>query len=558
MRNRAVFLVALVLIAVGSAIVAFKVRSLGLPLLPHQDTAVWTVEARARFKAEGGPLKATLRIPLATPGFEVIDEDFISSNYGLAVEQDELDRSAIWTVRRARGQQSVYYRLTVVDDGSDPRHEDPHPGYPKLEEQEEAIDSAIQALLRQVRLESADIASFARGLIRRLNRAEEAPGGAVELLNDGRITPSRRAAQIVELLSGARIPARIVWGVVLEDGARDGQLVPWIEVHNEQTWIPFDPMSGEQGYPSRFLAWKIGTDPLLELEGAERGEVRFAVAESVRGVVDVAAQRAEARHAFWFDFSLFSLPVQTQNVYRILLMVPLGAFLVVVLRCFVGIETFGTFMPVLIALAFRETQLGMGIVLFVTIVGLGLVIRFLLERLQLLLVPRLTTVLIVVVLLMVGVSILTFQAGLDRGISVALFPMVILAMTIERMSLVWEELGGRQAMMQGLGSLLVAAGGYLVLTNELLIHLVFVFPEILFIVLAVTLLAGRYTGYRLLELWRFRGFLGPTPPGGPGASGPGGGGPGGGGPRGSGPSGSATGAGGGGAPEPSTRPESTA
>ena len=35
-------------------------------------------------------------------------------------------------------------------------------------------------------------------------------------------------------------------------------------------------------------------------------------------------------------------------------------------------------------------------------------------------------------------------------------------------------------------------------------HLLFVFPELLLAVLAVTLLLGRYSGYRLTELYRFR------------------------------------------------------
>ena len=61
-------------------------------------------------------------------------------------------------------------------------------------------------------------------------------------------------------------------------------------------------------------------------------------------------------------FSLLSLPLHTQRVYRMLLMVPVGAFLLVILRNIIGIITFGTFMPVLIALAFRETQLLWGIV----------------------------------------------------------------------------------------------------------------------------------------------------------------------------------------------------
>jgi hypothetical protein len=168
------------------------------------------------------------------------------------------------------------------------------------------------------------------------------------------------------------------------------------------------------------------------------------------------------------------------------------------------VKTFGTFMPVLVALAFRETLLVWGIVLFVVIVSLGLLIRFYLERLRLLLVPRLTVVLTVVVLLMAGISVLSHRLGIQPGLSIALFPMVIISMTIERMSIVWEERGASEAMQEGVGSLVVAAVAYVVMGIGALAHLVFVFPELLLLVVAASLLAGRYTGYRLLELRRFK------------------------------------------------------
>jgi hypothetical protein len=148
-----------------------------------------------------------------------------------------------------------------------------------------------------------------------------------------------------------------------------------------------------------------------------------------------------------------------------------------------------------------------GMMLFCLLVGLGLVIRFYLEYLKLLLVPRLAAVLIIVIILMALVSMFSHKLGFDRGLSVALFPMVILAMTIERMSLVWEELGPAEALKQGFGSLIIAALGYLSMSSRFLGHLIFVFPELLLVVLAMTLLLGRYTGYRLTELWRFRAAL---------------------------------------------------
>jgi hypothetical protein len=59
-------------------------------------------------------------------------------------------------------------------------------------------------------------------------------------------------------------------------------------------------------------------------------------------------------------------------------------------------------------------------------------------------------------------------------------------------------------MREGIGSLVVAVAAYIAMGLEWLEHLIFTFPELLLVVLAVVMLAGRYTGYRLLELRRFK------------------------------------------------------
>ena len=142
--------------------------------------------------------------------------------------------------------------------------------------------------------------------------------------------------------------------------------------------------------------------------------------------------------------------------------------------------------------------------MFCFIVGIGLVTRFYLDRLKLLLVARLAAILIIVVILMAAISILSHKLGLHRGLSISLFPMVILTMTIEHMTIVWEERGAKQALQQGAGSLLVAVLSYPLLSLEFVQNFLFIYTELLLIVLAITLLLGRYTGYRLTELWRFK------------------------------------------------------
>ncbi len=89
-------------------------------------------------------------------------------------------------------------------------------------------------------------------------------------------------------------------------------------------------------------------------------------------------------------FSLHYLPVEEQSMFRMLLLLPLGALLVAFMRIVIGIKTSGTFMPVLIAIAFVQTSLLPGLIAFITVVGLGLMLRGYLARLNLLLVSRIS------------------------------------------------------------------------------------------------------------------------------------------------------------------------
>jgi hypothetical protein len=304
------------------------------------------------------------------------------------------------------------------------------------------------------------------------------------------------------------VPARIVRGVQLQEGkiefSKKTPLLYWIEVSHKKSWVSFDPLIGTSPVSKDWLPWWRGPKRMVNLEGGGDLQVVISLSPKVEQAVAAAVRRGEISKPLLMQFSLFSLPVNTQAVYRVLLLIPLGAFVLVLMRNLVGIKTFGTFMPVLIGLSFRETGLLWGLLLFTVVVGLGLSVRFYLERLKLLAVPRLASVLIVVIIVMGALSILTHKLGVKAGLSVALFPMVIITMTIERMSILWEERGPGEALVAGLGSLLTAAMAFVVMNVKLLEHLVFVFPELLLVILAGTLLLGRYSGYRLADLYRFR------------------------------------------------------
>ena len=505
MTTRYVLVLAGILTLIGLATFVYKWQVLGLPLDMSQETPTWTVETTIRFDSGPGSISVNLQIPTLTPGFATLDEFSVSRNYAFGLNYVGADREAQWTVRRADGEQTLYYRIIVYEDPQSD-YSDLTPPLPIPPVINEPFRTAVDMVVADVSEHSADAASFTSVLLRMFNNPSPNPN--IELLLAEAGSRAEFVQQVTTVLASAAIPARVIRGIPLQEQQRQAEPVPWLEIHDGDRWRFFNPETGAEGLPDRFLIWWRGSEPLVRVDGGSNVEVRFAVQRNFIDSVSIAEHRAEVRQSRMIDFSLFSLPIETQSVYGVLLMIPIGAFIMVLMRNVVGIDAFGTFMPVLIALAFRETQLLWGVILFSVLVALGLSIRFLLERLRLLLVPRLSAVLIIVVLLMLVISIVSHQLGMETGLSVALFPMVIIAMTIERMSVVWEERGAGDAMRAGLGSMLVATIAYVVMGLPWLEHMVITFPELLLIVLAGVLLLGRYTGYRLSELTRFKAIVG--------------------------------------------------
>ena len=489
----------------GWVLFLYKVFALGFPLLPGVTADLWRIEARVTFQAKNVPVKVTVQIPHNMPRFLLMDESFVSHGYGLTTQRTEEGRQAVWSIRMAKGYQGLYYRALIRQtEGKELLVKNP----PKVEPQafEEPSRTAAQALLQEVHARSADTESLVAGLLKELNSLS--PSESVVVLLGKKPTLREKAEMAVKILGHAGIASRSVHGIRLESQRKEAPILTWMEVINDQRWQAFNVETGESGVPADYFPWWRGDGPLTTVKGAEGIAAGLSVSRVQEPALIAAMTAGQIRKSAMIAFSPSSLPLETQAVYRILFMIPVGAFLLVIFRNVIGVKTFGTFMPVLIALAFRETRLLWGIFLFVLILSFGLSIRLYLEHLKLLLVPRLAAILIVVVILMALFSILSHKLGLERGLSIALFPMVILTMTIERMSIVWEENGPQEALQQGLGSLVVAALAYLVMTYRYTEHLFFTFPELLLVLLAATLLMGRYSGYRLFELFRFKVLAG--------------------------------------------------
>ena len=186
---------------------------------------------------------------------------------------------------------------------------------------------------------------------------------------------------------------------------------------------------------------------------------------------------------------------------------PLAALVASIFRNLIGVRTFGTFMPILIALSLRNTDLSSGLVLITSVLLAGVVGRILLDRLRLLFVPRICLLLCMVILFVTSLAQIGYEFGGNELMTGLLFPIVILAMLIERISVTALEEGTRSTATLLAGSLLLSALAYPIFQSSQLTYLFFGFPELIFCVMGALVLLGGYTGYRVSELWRFRSLM---------------------------------------------------
>ena len=498
MTKRLTFYAMVVMIALsGFLLTALRHFETGIPLFPGEERSVWLVEARIDFRAAGNAVTVSFSLPEQLPGFDLYQEQAASPGYGFSIITDKGDRRGEWTKRKAQGEQSLYYSAQFAEMDDAVSQQPTSVPLAVAVFWDDAQSTAAQELLNRASATSSTPRSLTRELIKLLNSPSAGQNTAL-LLAGGHSS----SELLHKLLNQAGVPTRVVMGLYLEDARRRQHLVEMVEIYTDEHWLVFNPRTGEPGVPGNFLLWHRGGKSLLDVTGGRQSRVSFSIVRQRVPALQLA--QAQGAESVFSIMGIHRLPVEEQSMFKLLLLLPLGAVVVVFMRVMIGLQTAGTFMPILVALAFLQTSLLPGLISFVSIVGIGLLLRSYLSRLNLLLVARIATLLVLVIFIISALSIIGYQMGYSTGMTITFFPMIIIAWTIERMSILWEEEGPHEVLIQGGGSLFVAIIAFLLMDMPLLKHLTFNFPEVNLILLAAILGMGQYTGYKLSELYRFR------------------------------------------------------
>jgi hypothetical protein len=333
----------------------------------------------------------------------------------------------------------------------------------------------------------------------------------VQCLRNGYGGSAAKSRLLVALCRNRSIPARLVTGLALKRGHEQTAHV-WVEAWVDEHWVPACPCYHHLGrVPPTYLIFAYGDVPLVR--GRSIHDLNYAfLVEHPEPPPNPGADTVSRIHQVFTRLSLYALPPAEQRLVEFLLLLPLAALIVCVYRNVIGMCSFGTFAPALVGLAFRDLGGLPGILVFVSIVLLGWLMRRVLNYYHLLQVPRVAFLLSLVVLVLIGSIVAANFRDLPATKYISLFPMVILTGMIERFWTLETEDGTSSSFRTLLSTLVIAVSISLVLGLHAVVRYMFRFPETLGLIMAAQLLIGRYTGYRLSELLRFRDLMATNSP----------------------------------------------
>ena len=195
-----------------------------------------------------------------------------------------------------------------------------------------------------------------------------------------------------------------------------------------------------------------------------------------------------------------NIPLET---LKLILLLPFAATIVAIFRNIVGMKTYGVFGPAIMSTAFLSSGLVVGLLLFTVLLATGVFARRIIERMNLMMVPRLAILLTMCCMVMAAVISIGIKMDTQYLARLTVFPLIIMAMIIENFMKTAVEKGLSDALNICFSTVIVSVACFIVVSNPTLQVIVMTHPEILLLVVGLNIWIGKWKGLRLVEYFRF-------------------------------------------------------
>jgi hypothetical protein len=522
--KKLIYFVTTFLIVFPLGILFYKSQVLNLSLLPQMVDDVWNFHMNVRPK--GDVYTFAFPIPKSGVGQKISDEKIRSRDYKVFVDADSDSNLATWSSKifiKNRISYSARVDLKPISYKTIPK--DYTEVYPKglekymkvpdlLDEDKSAITTLETAILEGSEDKTSLIRKIYYYVEEEIQRNTDIKT-IHETLNTGKGSPLIKAKLFNIMARRNRIPSRIVVMLRMPDLKSEKEETKLRftfanEVFLANKWIPIDTNRGYFGErPNNFMVIHRNYEEIEKIISKKRVAYSIQAERARINRYNKAEFKKEVMKtdSIFAKFSLYRLPLPLQTMFTTILLVPIGTLVLSLARNIIGIPTFGIFTPILLTLFFKETSFGFGMLFFFVVIIIGIGERYILDKFYLLAVPRLSIIVTLIIMLMLGYSFFSVEMTSISQRHLAFFPIVIVTTIIERLSIQLQEEGLVNTLKTLLGTLVIIFFVYSLFFISSLEMFMFTNPELLLAVIGCQILIGKYKGYRVSEFIRFRDLV---------------------------------------------------
>lgn len=275
--------------------------------------------------------------------------------------------------------------------------------------------------------------------------------------------------------------------------------------------LPTTPPANEK------LEDELATDSADSSPSAEEVEALKKIAEedvtrpeepASRDEILVLFEKRPANTLTPFNFAAFFVQesvkagVPSRTIILILLL-PMLATIIAFIRHVVGLPSIGLLVPIALSITLLSTGITAGLILLASIILGSTFARLILKRLRIMQLPKMALSMFIVSIIIFTAITISAMAGILVVRQLSIFPVLLLILLSEQIISVQIERSFQEMLVITLVTFALGVVGFVVLSSQIIRNTFLLYPELIFLLIPINILIGRYFGLRLLEFFRF-------------------------------------------------------
>lgn len=225
-------------------------------------------------------------------------------------------------------------------------------------------------------------------------------------------------------------------------------------------------------------------------------------------VIGLHTQREFSELKFWNVMSylvgyMVDEGVPLNTIYLILIL-PVIATVMAFSRQVIGFKALGIYTPSIIAVLFLVTGLKYGLAIFALTLLVGTIGRLIARKVRLAYLPRMAIVITLIFLAVFFTYVLGAALNRTGLLEMTVFPILVMVLLSEKFINVQIERGYKSASMLVLETMFLSIVSYWIANWQVLRTFVLGYPEVILFTLVINYFVGKWSGLRLIEMYRFR------------------------------------------------------